>query len=95
MGVHHIQTNGALGLFANQAGGHWMQNNGGSALLTKQVRKGDGSAPYTNQWYTGPVCKPSGWVLDAKRWGLGTIDKTGVKGWVQNNGGWAAVDKTG
>ena len=39
MGVHHTRTNGALGLFANQAGGCWMQNNGGSVLLMKWVRK--------------------------------------------------------
>jgi len=33
--------------------------------------------------------------LDAKRWGLGTIDEMGEKGWAQNDGGWVAVDKTG
>ena len=75
-----------------------MQNNGGWALLMKQVRKGgckDGSAPYTNQWCNGPVCEPSGWALDAKQWGLSAIDEMGEKGWAQKDGGWAAVNKMG
>jgi len=54
MGVCHTRTDGALGPFVNQAGGRWTRNNGGSVLLTKQVRKGDGSAAYTNRWCTGP-----------------------------------------
>jgi len=29
----------------------------------------------------GPLCEPSRWALDVKRWGLGTIDETGEKGW--------------
>jgi len=64
MGVHHIQTNGALGLFVNQAGGRWIQNNGGSTLLMKWVRKGDRSVAYTNRWCTGPC-------LQAKQVGVG------------------------
>jgi len=67
-------------------------------LLMKQVRKGgckDGSAPYMNQWCNGPVCEPSRWALDAKRWGLGAIDEMGEKGWEQNDGGWAAVPPPG
>jgi len=38
--VHHTRINGALGLFVNRTGGCWAQNNGGWALLMKQVRKG-------------------------------------------------------
>jgi len=41
-----------------------MRNDGGLVLLMKQVRKGDGSAVYTNQWCTGPC-------LQAEQVGVG------------------------